>query len=137
MKKILVGYDTSKHSDRALELAIELAKNSECDLITMFVRSKYDRSFITEASMPEEEVKVKMKDMMKDTVKKIIQEGVQVEGVILKGDVATKIIEYSLEHEIDLIVLGALGIGETEKYKLGSVAEKVVRYSNTPVLIAR
>lgn len=137
MKKILVGYDVSNHSKKALNFALELAKTSEIELIVLFVRSKYDRSFIKEEDINDDEAKNKVKEMMKNAIKTVVRSGVIVEGVILKGDPALKILEYTEENDIDLIVIGARGIGDAGLYKLGSVAEKLARYSTIPVLIAR
>ncbi len=53
---------------------------------------------------------------------------------LLEGDVATAILNFSREKEIDLIVLGTHGRGNLQKALLGSVAESVFRHSPVPVL---
>lgn len=50
------------------------------------------------------------------------------------GDPAVAIIAYAVENDIDLIVMGTRGKTGFERYLLGSVAEKVVRTSPSPVL---
>jgi nucleotide-binding universal stress UspA family protein len=137
MKKILIPYDMSGASRKAMSFALELAKGSKSELVVLFVRSKYDDNFIKEAEVTEDEAKNKVKEMIKNAIKTVVRSGIKVEGVILKGDVAEKIIEYSDDNNIDLIIMGAKGITNSEKYKLGSVAEKVARYSSKSVLIAR
>jgi nucleotide-binding universal stress UspA family protein len=137
MEKVMVGYDKSESSEKALELGIDLAGKFDIPLVILYVRTKYERSFIKDQNLAEDEIKKQMKEMLAATIKKTIKSGVQGEGVILKGDPATKILSYSEEQDVDLIILGPVGIGSTGKYQLGSVAEKVMRYSNKPVMIAR
>ena len=137
MKKILVGYDLSPGSEKALNLAIELARDRDVELAILFVRSKYDRNFIKENDLTEADIKERLKDMMKEAVKTVIRSDIKVEGVILKGDISRKIMDYSEEKDVDLVIIGATGIGDFGKYKLGSIAEKLAHYSTKPVLIVR
>jgi nucleotide-binding universal stress UspA family protein len=44
------------------------------------------------------------------------------------------IIEYAVDHEIDLIVMGTHGRGALRHLLMGSVAERVVRSAPCPVL---
>jgi len=137
MKKILVGYDKSPGSENALSLAIELAEDRELELVILFVRSRYDKNFIKDNELDEAEIKERVKDMMKEAVKTVIRSNIKVEGVILKGDIAQKIMDYSEEKDVDLLIIGATGIGDFGRYKLGSIAEKLAHYSTKPVLIVR
>ena len=50
------------------------------------------------------------------------------------GDPAVAIVAYTVENDVDLIVMGTRGKTGFEHYLLGSVAEKVVRVSPIPVL---
>lgn len=63
--------------------------------------------------------------------------GIDVEGVLLWGDAATEIIEYSKEHNIDLIVAGSRGLSQMRGFLLGSVSRKLVHYSGCSVLIVK
>jgi nucleotide-binding universal stress UspA family protein len=137
MKKILVCYDRSTESKKALSLALEIVKDTECEIALLFVRSQFDKSFIEGEDVTEADAKNQIKEMMKETIKTILRSKVKVEGVILKGDPAQKILDYSNKNDLDLILIGATGIGSEEDYKLGSVAEKVVRYCTKPVLVAK
>lgn len=47
------------------------------------------------------------------------------------------ILEYAVEMEAELIVLGTHGRRGAQRLLLGSVAEEVVRYANCPVLTVR
>lgn len=137
MKRILICYDKSDYSRKALNIGLTIAKGTNRELVVLFVRSTHEKKFIEEENASDAEIKNQVKEMMKKTITTLIRSKVRAEGVILKGDTATKIIEYSEENNIDLIIMGALGIGDTGVFKLGSVAEKVSRYSKKPVLITR
>jgi len=47
------------------------------------------------------------------------------------------ILEYADDHDVDLIVMGTHGRTGVERYLLGSVAEKVVRLADQPVVTVR
>lgn len=54
--------------------------------------------------------------------------------VNVQGDPFSEIVRFSKEHEIDLIIMGTHGHTGLKHIFMGSVAEKVVRYSPQPVL---
>lgn len=53
------------------------------------------------------------------------------------GDPVRQILEYALQNQIGLAVLGTRGKGPVEHLLLGSVAERVVRFAPCPVLTVR
>lgn len=53
------------------------------------------------------------------------------------ADVYQKILDYADDHHVDLITMGTHGRRGVDHYLLGSVAEKVVRLSDAPVLTIR
>ena len=63
--------------------------------------------------------------------------GVKVESVLLKGSPVEEIIDYAEKNDIDMIVMGTLGLTGVKRLLIGSVAENVVRHSKVPVLVVR
>lgn len=53
------------------------------------------------------------------------------------GSPAEVLVRDAEEHESDLVVVGARGLGAVERVLLGSVSESVLRHAGCPVLIAR
>ena len=53
------------------------------------------------------------------------------------GTPAEVLVRDAEEHESDLVVVGARGLGAVERVLLGSVSESVLRHAGCPVLIAR
>jgi len=64
-------------------------------------------------------------------------EGVNLETVVLEGKPAPAIVDYAVEHKIDLIVIGTQGKRGLERLLLGSVAESVIRQAPCRVLVVR
>ena len=62
-------------------------------------------------------------------------EGVSSEKLILKGDPSDELLRYSKEIGADILVIGSIGRTGISKFLLGSVAEKVVRHSEVPVMV--
>lgn len=63
--------------------------------------------------------------------------GLEVETRVLKGHPAEKILSFSEDNNIDMIIVGSLGKGGYERALLGSVSEKIVRHAKIPVLVVR
>jgi nucleotide-binding universal stress UspA family protein len=63
--------------------------------------------------------------------------GLPVETTVLEGSPSREIVRYAEEQDCDLIVMGTHGRGGIDRLLLGSVAERVVRASEVPVLTVR
>lgn len=63
--------------------------------------------------------------------------GIPYERKILEGLPHEAIAKYSVEHDIDLIVLGASGHSGLKEHLLGSTTDRVAQSAETSVLIAR
>jgi len=57
--------------------------------------------------------------------------------IIEKGNPAETICDFAEEHQIDLIAMSTHGRGGIARWALGSVADKVMQSSTTPVLLIR
>ena len=60
-----------------------------------------------------------------------------VQTVVVEGSPAEAILLAAAEHKADLITVGAMGRTGLIGYLVGSVAERVMRHSSVPVLVAR
>lgn len=62
----------------------------------------------------------------------------EVDALVLKGKhISETIINYLNKENIDLAVMGSLGVGSAKGLLIGSVCCKVLRYVDTPVLVVR
>lgn len=60
-----------------------------------------------------------------------------IQATLVGGSPYRQILKYADEHDIELIVLGTHGRRGIDRYLLGSVAEKIVRAADCPVLTVR
>lgn len=67
----------------------------------------------------------------------MVEKGFEVDWEVLTGDPAEKILEYAREKNFNLIAMSSHGRGGIARWVLGSVADKVIRNSEAPVLIVR
>ena len=151
LSKILVPYDGSKHSVKALTRATELAHNldSEIFLISVvnmgyisppgllhgIVKSKKEKDAVKQWS---KKVKADAEKLLKNAVKKCETNGISASYEIEEGDVAGKILEFEKRKKITLIVMGSQGLHGIGKLKtLGSVSRRISENAKSPVLIVR
>lgn len=154
-QKILVPYDGSKFSDKALETAIGIAKMSgqNTELILLHVTPyipiplTFERPVYyakTGKSIPLtqyiEELTKEMEEnastMMDEVKKKYTDKEIKIENVLLHGYPPEKIIEFANEQRVDLIVIGSVGLSGFSRVKaLGSVSRNVSERASCPVLI--
>jgi nucleotide-binding universal stress UspA family protein len=136
MGEILVAYDGSSLSKKALDKAVSLLKEND-ELIVLHV---IPSPTLKEFAVIEPDVSItKAQEIVNSAISDLKAIGVNVVGIVREGDIADEILKIGNELECDLIVVGSTG-KTTEKigrFLLGSVADKVAKYSNRPVLIVR
>ncbi len=139
ISKILVAYDGSEASVKALELAAKLAKAHNAKLYILHV-VPVPEDYADCYEYPEilSRIFERGKQLL-EKAKQIVQSsaGIDAETVIDKGDPGKRIVEKAEELGVDLIVVGSTGKGGLRKLILGSVSEKVAKSSSKPVLIVK
>lgn len=75
--------------------------------------------------------------IIKKAEKKFLDKGYKTKSFMKQGEASDCIIAAAMEYRPDIVVLGSKGLTGIESYLLGSVAERVVRYTNCSVLIGR
>jgi len=85
----------------------------------------------------------KVREGLEERGEKIVEEAkaqlddVETVTAVESGDPHQIILDYTEQNDIDMIVMGTHGRTGFDRYLLGSVAEKVVRLSDVPVLTVR
>jgi nucleotide-binding universal stress UspA family protein len=151
LNKILVPYDGSSYSKKALIRAIELAHNLDSEIILINV---VNLSYISPPGGLQGLVKGKSKKspiekwkksvrnnavrMLKSCVSKCKSNGVTASYVIKDGNISQEILDFAKKKRITLIILGSQGLAGISKLKvLGSVSRKISEQAHCPVLIVR
>ncbi len=142
IKNILLPTDFSKISLTAAEYAMELAKEYKAKLHLLNVLEKTPpilaiRSLDISREKIIHSINADAEAQLDECAKKIKKLGADVEivQIIRKGVDYEEIIKYSKEKKIDVIVIATHGRTGILHTLLGSVAEKVIRYSKIPVLV--
>jgi nucleotide-binding universal stress UspA family protein len=138
--QILVPTDGSSGVERAVEHAVSLAAIHDATVHALYVVNTASYS-----SMPMETSWEHVRDMLSDEGERAIErvreladgEDVPVKTVVVDGSPSKEIVQYAEREDCDLVVMGTHGRGGIDRLLLGSVAERVVRASEVPVLTVR
>jgi len=141
MDKILVATDFSPHSEAALDLALSLVRGEGATLTLLHVCQVPTYAYFgggVYVPSPEllETILSDAKRALTTICERVAKRGVRVDGHAVVGDPATDIVRWAHEHGCDLIVVGTHGRRGFRRFMLGSVAERVVRTAEMPVLTA-
>ncbi|HEY5649576.1 MAG TPA: universal stress protein [Nitrospiria bacterium] len=136
IKKILVPVDFTEHSDRAVDLAADMAgafhaRITLLHVIEQFTYSVTDTILVVDHYRALREV---AEPLMEGLQKKLIRRKMKVEAEIVRGNPAQQIIKKARNQGSDLVIMGTRGRTGIKHVVLGSVAEKVVRLAPCPVV---
>jgi nucleotide-binding universal stress UspA family protein len=144
IKNILVPYDGSPLSKKALDLAKDIARNFNADLKLLMVITAYypmGNSFFSGAAVVNyQQVVAQLKEQGEKEIKKITEkcreEGAKTSYKIVHDDVSDAIIKEAKKSKIDLIVMGSRRLtGVASLKRLGSTARHVSEHASCPVTI--
>ncbi|MEW6069513.1 MAG: universal stress protein [Candidatus Thermoplasmatota archaeon] len=134
MGTILLGYDGSEASKKAIDKAVSLLKDQDELIIVSVVPLPTLKEF---ADFDPEISKARAQQAVNSAITNLKSKGLKVIGLVREGDIAEEILKLGNELNCDLIVLGNRGLSKVGTFALGSVTEKVMRYSKKPVLVVK
>lgn len=140
MKKIIIPVDFSKHSEYALETGAALAKQHNAELIVMHMLELSESIFSTSGSEKSEETAFMLMVTNKnfeEFLDKPYLEGITVTPLIKHHKVLKEVSEVTSYEKADLVIMGSRGHSDHDGVFTGSNTEKVIRYSDTPVLVVK
>jgi nucleotide-binding universal stress UspA family protein len=144
--RILVPHDGTEMSDKALEKAIEFAKALGAEIILVHVIEDISvpptitlasGDFIGEAKKGIVKHMEKWWDKLAEVkMHEMEDKNVKASSRCLFGDAAERIIRFTEDNKVDLVVMGSRRLKGASRIKaLGSVARKVSEIAECPVLI--
>ncbi|WP_292947703.1 universal stress protein [Olleya sp. UBA1516] len=142
MKKLLVPTDFSTEAENAVKVAAQLAKKHNCELILLHMLelplNQLSTNGGTPADLPEAVFFMKLahKEFEKILDKDYLK-GITVHEAVDFNEISKGILETCKNHDVDLIIMGSHGAEGLKELFIGSTTEKVVRTSNTPVLVIK
>jgi len=147
IKKILVGTDFSSEAMTALDQGMNIARHTDAELVLLHACS------IPQPGHPDVPDSVKgaaerFEQMMRDTLDENRQQleqlrethsgqGVEVSHMVIDAFPDVGVANAARELDADLVIIGTHGRTGLRRLLLGSVAERVVRLTETNVMVAR
>ena len=144
LSKILVTLDGSKESEAVIPYVEELASKLQAEVILLQVIAP--DYHIYAAGGPEygvyaEQQIESMKKFTRDYLEAIIaglkQKEVSAKAEIMLGTAAETIINFADQANVSLVAMTTHGRSGVTRWAIGSVAERVLRAGNTPLLLVR
>jgi nucleotide-binding universal stress UspA family protein len=144
-KKILVAYDGSKDSVKAVELGSSLAGKYGSEMMVVHVYSTALPPYTGVAPMPVPEFegaalasKERAKAVLMQGVELAQSRGIRAKGELIgAGSTVQALVEFAAAENVDLIVVGTRGMTGFKKLILGSVSTGLISHSHCPVLVVR
>ncbi len=140
LKNILVPVDFSSYSEKAVAYSFLWAKIFKSEITLLYVNNLFNETSNVDAVGYELENimqnhKVKINRGMNKYLDEAVKDKISVKYEIIEGiSVANSIIEFAKKHPFDLIIMGTHGRTGLKHFLLGSVTEKVVRFSPFSVI---
>ncbi|MFQ5597063.1 MAG: universal stress protein [Nitrospiria bacterium] len=139
IRKILVGTDFSPHSDKAIEYAVEIARQFGSKIVLVHVIESFAYSLTDSMTVVghEKALSATASALLENQRKRLVETGVSVKSVLADGSPYREMTKKAEDEGVDLIVVGTHGRSGMEHLLIGSVAEKLVRLASCPVLTVR
>ena len=137
-RKIIIPIDGSKDSKRAAKKALHIAKETDAEVIALYVIEEPNMIYPEFSTMFPDALELLKKEghSILDNIKKMGSEmGVNVKTKLVVGFPDQEIIKEAGKN--DLIVMGCKGKSALDRIIMGSVCQKVLHHSSSPVMIIR
>jgi nucleotide-binding universal stress UspA family protein len=123
---ILVGLDGSKNSEKVLPLVRPLlaAPKSRALLVTVLPPG-------------DEAPEAASETYLEARAAELAKTGAKVEAAVLRGDPGTALVREAEKRKAELVAIASHGEGGLQQWIFGSTAQKVLRGTSRPVLVAR
>lgn len=145
-KTILVGTDFSEQAEVAVDQAGTVASLLDANVTVVHVAVPVEPApsasavwaqAMSQVSTMVDELKQEALNQLSRVKSKLEQRGVTVDAQVIVEQPATGICRVAEKLDADLVVVGTHGRTGVSRFLLGSVAERVVKLSKAPVLVAR
>lgn len=140
MKKIIVPVDFSEYSEFALKAAALLSKKVPVEIYALHMLDLQEVN-MSQTSSYSQEKGIYFLKLAEQKFKKFLQKDflkeVKVVPVIKHYKVFSEVNAIAKEINADLIIMGSHGASGLKEFFTGSNTEKVIRYSEIPVLILK
>ena len=138
MKKILVPTDFSPNANKALDFAVQIARQAKAEIYLIHAGDLIDTNFKDNQTMYKEHNQT-ISDKANENLsllKKSIEdtENLSVHIKLYKSTVTDAILQASEEHHADLIIMGTLGEAGLKEKIFGSITAGIIGKTNIPLM---
>ncbi|WP_346355202.1 universal stress protein [Azotosporobacter soli] len=140
VKKIVLAFEGSEGSKKALEWALEFAKQSQAEIHVVTILESVGMISLEPTSqlIDMENIREQYLQQLNESTAKLCDGySCTVRTKVLEGNAADELINYAKQQHADLLVCGTRGLGNFTSLLLGSVAHKLVTYADMPVLVVK
>ena len=137
IQQILIAWDGSPPARYALDIAIDLARRYEAELVAASVAHS-PANAETEADRTEsvDAARRYLEETFESVADRAARIGVPLEHVIIEGEnPADDILGYAHEHGIDLVVVVHRRSRRSGRFLLHGLAERMIAHAEMPVLV--
>ena len=131
---ILVPYDDSSNSKRALNKAFALAELSNAT-ITLVHTVSYHKALAKIVEPYNETIINHVKKFFGQIERDALKRDIVLKKQILYGNPAEEILNYMKNKKFDIVIMGRRGVTKITGPSLGSVSNALVQNSKIPILI--
>jgi len=135
-KNIVLAFDGSEYSHKALQRANAIAERFEANLWLVHVfRYPTDLLGYTDYEKLFAKRKNAAQVVMDDARQKLGRTTITVKEELQEGNETESILKVAENCKADLIVMGTRGLGAVKGLLVGSVSRKVIHYAECPVMV--
>ncbi len=141
--KILVPVDGSQYSMEALKIAIDYAKTKNANVCLINVVPAIEGTDLEISATAREQLRATMAKRADYIIQKacgdLALENVTAacKAIVESSSIPDAIVDFAEKEKTDLIIIGSRGLSKSTRFKMGSVASKVVRYAPCSVHVVK
>jgi nucleotide-binding universal stress UspA family protein len=140
LKHILVPLDGSAFAAQALPLALQLAVRAKAELTLLWATAPSIDDYLREFPV-EADLRRQMREQAVQAYARVAgglpRDSVPLLTVVTLGDVSATIAREAADRQAGLIVMATHGYTGLQRWRLGSVADELLRRTTAPLLLLR
>jgi len=140
--EVLVPVDGSGNSMRAVEFALQMARNHPSVEVTLLAvachyETRYFEGYAVDGELLSKQCQEQFGEVLVKASRVFIDAGVEVKTEMVTGDPGTAITAYVKDNSIDRVIMGSRGLSPFKGMILGSVTYKVLHNVKVPVTVVK
>lgn len=137
INRILMAYDGSDPAKKAYDFALDLADKYQAEVWVLTVSRPPDFAEDVETEAILEGSRKYHHRLLAQLKQQSAGTKLHMHFEVAVGHPAEQIIHHAEQHKVDLIVTGHRGKTFFERWRLGSISQRVLQYAHCPVVVVR